>query len=67
MKTQRYRIYDYVIGIFLDADKFERIVNISNSGVLLLNKANNNLAELKTLISNMFIEIYPDLENDLNQ
>jgi hypothetical protein len=61
--TQRFRIYDYVMGIFLNTENFLRLYSEKNSGALLLNLKNENIDKLIEDAKEMFIRIYPDLES----
>jgi hypothetical protein len=61
--TQRFRIYDYVMGIFLNTENFLRLYSEKNSGALLLNLKNENIDKLIEYAKEMFIRIYPDLES----
>lgn len=65
--TQRYRIYQRVMDIFLSPLLFARVESAANSAELLLNRKNENLQNLRFEATKMFVEIYPDLENDLYQ
>jgi hypothetical protein len=37
IETQRFRIYEYVMNLFLTPKHFERVYNRANSAVLLIN------------------------------
>jgi hypothetical protein len=60
--TKRYRIYRYVMDVFLNPEKFERYFSTKNSAVLLVNNINENVPALAIAMIEMFMEIYDELE-----
>ena len=62
--SKRYRIYRYVMDVFLNPEKFKRYFSARNSAVLLVNTANDNVPQLAVSMISMFMEIYDELEYD---
>ncbi|WP_153796219.1 hypothetical protein [Foetidibacter luteolus] len=62
--TQRYRIYEYVMDIYLSPYEFKRYFSEKNSAVLLVNLENEDIEERATCIIDMFVELYDDLSAD---
>ena len=62
--SQRYRIYEYVMDIFLNPYKFKRYFSKKNSAVLLMNLENEDVEERASCIIDMFVELYNELDAD---
>ena len=62
VNTTRYRIYEYVMDVFLSPSLFKRYFSTKNSAMLLVNKQNNDYEALAKKMIEMFTDLYHDLE-----
>lgn len=65
--TQRFRIYEYAMNNFFSIKSFERIYYRPRSAVFMLNLRHQDPEQLRVDATNMFTEIYPELEAQLPQ